>query len=169
MIGEALGMADEAEELIAEADDTVAQIAADHPEFEGLTFAYTSMGAEALYLYLPTDPRVQLIEDLGFTVAPSVDELGADAETTFYVQLALESAPEIVSDVLVGFADGLSAEEVTALPIYTQVPAIQNDAAVLSTTSPSAPPSARSACCHCRSRWTSWSTSWPRPPQNAAG
>jgi len=131
MIGDALGMAAEAEELIAEADDSVAQIAADHPEFDGLTFAYTSMGAEALYLYLPTDPRVQLIEDLGLTVAPSVDELGADAETTFYVQLALESAPEIVSDVIVGFADGLSAEEVTALPIYTQVPAIQNDAAVL--------------------------------------
>jgi iron complex transport system substrate-binding protein len=131
MIGEALGRADEAEELIAEADDAVAQIAADHPEWEELTFAYTSMGAEALYLYLPTDPRVQLIEDLGFAVAPSVEELGADADSTFYAQLALESAPEIESDVIVGFADGLSAEEVAALPIYSQVPAIQSDAAVL--------------------------------------
>ncbi len=131
MIGEALGKADEAEQLIADADDAVAEIAAEHPEFEGLTFAYTSMGAEALYLYLPTDPRVQLIEDLGFTVAPAVEELGADAESTFYAQLALESAPEIVSDVVVGFADGLSAEEVAALPIYGQVPALRNDAAVL--------------------------------------
>ena len=131
IIGEALGKSEEAEELIAEADEQVAAIAAEHPEFEGLTFAYTSMGAEALYLYLPSDPRVQLIEDLGFTVAPSVEELGADAETTFYVQLALESAPEIESDVLVGFADGLSADEAAALPIYTQVPAIQDDAAVI--------------------------------------
>ena len=40
-------------------------------------------------------------------------------------------APEIESDVIVGFADGLSAEEVTALPIYGQVPAIQDAAAVL--------------------------------------
>ncbi len=131
IIGEALGRTEEAEQLIAEADDQVAAIAAEHPEFEGLTFAYTSMGAEALYLYLPSDPRVQLIEDLGFTVAPSVEELGADAETTFYVQLALESAPEIESDVLVGFADGLSADEAAALPIYNQVPAIQDDAAVI--------------------------------------
>ena len=131
MIGEALGRSDEAEQLIAEADDRVAEIAAEHPEFEGLTFAYTSMGAEALYLYLPTDPRVQLIEDLGFTVAPAVEELGADSESSFYKQLALESAPDIVSDVIVGFADGLPAEEVAALPIYGQVPAIQNDAAVL--------------------------------------
>ena len=131
IIGQALGRTEEAEQLIAEADDQVAAIAAEHPEFEGLTFAYTSMGSEALYLYLPSDPRVQLIEDLGFTVAPSVEELGADAETTFYVQLALESAPEIESDVLVGFADGLSADEAAALPIYTQVPAIQDDAAVI--------------------------------------
>jgi iron complex transport system substrate-binding protein len=131
IIGEALGRSEEAEALVAEADEQVAAIAAEHPEFEGLTFAYTSMGAEALYLYLPSDPRVQLIEDLGFTVAPSVEELGADAETTFYVQLALESAPEIESDVLVGFADGLSADEAAALPIYTQVPAIRDDAAVI--------------------------------------
>jgi iron complex transport system substrate-binding protein len=131
MIGEALGRSEEAEQLITEADDRVAAIAAEHPEFEGLTFAYTSMGAEALYLYLPTDPRVQLVEDLGLTVAPAVEELGADSESTFYAQLALETAPDIVSDVLVGFADGLSAEEVAALPIYGQVPAIQNDAAVL--------------------------------------
>ncbi|GAA3180023.1 iron-siderophore ABC transporter substrate-binding protein [Blastococcus jejuensis] len=131
MIGEALGRSAEAEELITEADGRVAEIAAEHPEFEGLTFAYTSMGAEALYLYLPTDPRVQLIEDLGFTVAPAVETLGGDSESSFYAQLALESAPDIESDVIVGFADGLSAEEVAALPIYGQVPAIQDDAAVL--------------------------------------
>ncbi len=83
MIGEALGKSDEAAELIDEADDRVAAIAAEHPEFEGLTFAYTSMGADALYLYRPTDPRVQLIEDLGFTVAPSVEELSAGSDTSF--------------------------------------------------------------------------------------
>ncbi len=79
MIGTALGLEDEAERLIADADEQVAEIAAGHPEFEELTFAYTSMGADALYLYLPSDPRVQLIEDLGFTVAPSVAELAAGA------------------------------------------------------------------------------------------
>jgi iron complex transport system substrate-binding protein len=131
MIGEALGKSDEAAQLISEADDRVAAIAAEHPEFEGLTFAYTSMGADALYLYLPTDPRVQLIEDLGFTVAPSVEELSAGADTSFYAQLGLEAAPDIDSDVIVGFADGLSADEVAALPVYSRVPAIQDDAAVL--------------------------------------
>jgi iron complex transport system substrate-binding protein len=131
MIGEALGRADEAEKLVDDVDAQVAAIAAAHPEFDGLTFAYTSMGAEALYLYLPTGPRVQLIEELGFTVAPSVEELGAGSGNSFYAQLSLESAPRIDSDVIVGFADGLSAEEVAALPVYGQVPAISRDAAVL--------------------------------------
>ncbi|TFV78275.1 iron-siderophore ABC transporter substrate-binding protein [Blastococcus sp. CT_GayMR19] len=131
MIGQALGRTADAERLITETDARVGAIAAEHPEFEGLTFAYTSMGAESLYLYLPTDPRVQLIEDLGFTVAPSVEELGADSGSTFYAQLSLERAADIDSDVIVGFADGLSAEEVAALPVYAGVPALERDAAVL--------------------------------------
>ncbi|MFP5370137.1 MAG: iron-siderophore ABC transporter substrate-binding protein [Actinomycetes bacterium] len=132
MIGTALGLQDEAEELIAGADGRVAEIAAAHPEFADLTFAYTSMGADSLYLYLPSDPRVQLIEDLGFTVAPSVEELAPDAEGgSFYAQLSLEKAPEIDSDVIVGFTDGMAAEDVAALPAYGQVPAIRADSAVL--------------------------------------
>ena len=132
MIGTALGLEDEAERLVSDADEQVAEIAAAHPEFADLTFAYTSMGADALYLYLPSDPRVQLIQDLGFTVAPSVEELAAGADAaSFYAQLSLEKAPEIDSDVIVGFADGLPAEDVAALPAYGQVPAIQRDSAVL--------------------------------------
>ena len=132
MIGQALGMEDEAEQLITETDAQVAAVAEEHPEFEGLTFAYTSLGAEALYLYLPSDPRVQLIEDLGFTTAPSVEELAAGVDAgTFYAQLSLEQAPEIESDVLVGFTDGLSAQEALDSDLYRSVPAIEGDASVV--------------------------------------
>jgi iron complex transport system substrate-binding protein len=131
MIGQALGLEAEAEELIAETEDAVAQVAGEHPEFEGLDFAYTSMGAEALYLYLPTDPRVQLIEDLGLTVAPSVEELGGNSDSSFFAQLSLEQAPAIESDVLIGFADGMTADEVVSSDLYASVPAIERDAAVV--------------------------------------
>jgi iron complex transport system substrate-binding protein len=132
MIGEALGLADEAEDLIAETEGTISGLAAEHPEFEGLDFAYTSLGAEALYVYLASDPRVQLIEDLGLTVAPSVEELAADADAgTFYAQLSLEQAPEIEADLLIGFTDGLTAEEALSSDLYASVPAIGRDAAVV--------------------------------------
>jgi iron complex transport system substrate-binding protein len=131
MIGATLGLPDEAQQLITDTQDTVAERAAEHPEFEGLTFAYTSMGADALYLYKGDDPRVKLIEALGFSLAPSVDELAGDSAESFYAQLSLEAAADIDSDVLVGFADGITADEVTASPVYAQVPAIQRDAAVV--------------------------------------
>lgn len=131
MIGEALGKSEEADQLITDTENSVAEVAAEHPEFDGLTFAYTSMGADALYLYLPTDPRVQLIEDLGLTVAPSVETLAEGSESTFYAQLSLEAAPEIDSDVLIGFADGMTSEEVLSSSLYSRVPAIARKAAVV--------------------------------------
>jgi iron complex transport system substrate-binding protein len=131
IIGRALGMEEEAAQLVADTEAQVAAVAEEHPEFEGLDFAYTSLGAEALYLYLPTDPRVQLIEDLGLGVAPSVEELGAGSEGTFYAQLSLEQAPAIESDVLIGFTDGLTAEEALTSDLYASVPAIERDAAVV--------------------------------------
>ncbi|MCV2491612.1 iron-siderophore ABC transporter substrate-binding protein [Geodermatophilus sp. YIM 151500] len=131
MIGTALGRAEEAEQLIADTEQQVAGVAAEHPEFEGLSFAYTSLGADALYLYLPTDPRVQLVEDLGLELAPSVAELAGDDAESFYAQLSLEEAPEIESDVLIGWTDGLTVEEVLTSELYASVPAIQRNAAVV--------------------------------------
>lgn len=132
MIGAALGASEEAEELIADVDETLEATAAEHPELAGRTFAYTSMGADALYLYLPSDPRVQLIEALGMEVAPSVEKLSGDADAgQFFTELSLERAPDIASDVLVGFADGMTAAEVTESPVYSQIPAVQDDAAVI--------------------------------------
>ena len=132
IIGQALGRSAEAEKLIDDTNAAVQQIADEHPEFADLTFAYTSMGAESLYLYLGEDPRVQLIENLGFALDPSVHTLagGGDA-ATFYSQISQELAPEIAADVVIGFADGLTAAEVQAQPVYARVPALQRGSAVI--------------------------------------
>lgn len=132
IVGKALGVSEEAEQLVEDVDQLLAANAAEHPEFEGLTFAYTSMGSALMYVYLPNDPRVQLVESLGMEVAPSVAELAAGTgDDQFYAEVSLERAPEIASDVLVGFADDLSVPEITASPIYSRLPALQDDAAVL--------------------------------------
>lgn len=132
MIGKALGESEAAEQLIGDVEDTLARTAAEHPQLEGLTFAYTSMGSELMYVYLPSDPRVQLVESLGMVVAPSVEELAAATdEGQFYAEVSLERAPEITSDVLIGFTDDLDPAQVSASPIYSRLPALQSDAAVL--------------------------------------
>lgn len=132
IIGAALGKTEAAEELIDNTTAGLERIRAEHPEFAGRTFATTSMGADTLYVYLPSDPRVQLVESLGMVVAPSVTELAAEApEGRFYAEVSPERAVDISSDVLIGFADALGVDGVTGHPVYSRLPALQEDAAVL--------------------------------------
>lgn len=131
IVGEALGMPEEAEALVADVEATLEQTAADRPELDGLTFAYTSFGAETLYVYLPADPRVELVESLGMVPAPSVEELAAANEGQFYAEVSPERATEVSSQVLIGFADELGVDGVTSHPVYSRLPALQQDAAVL--------------------------------------
>jgi iron complex transport system substrate-binding protein len=132
IVGTALGRGGQAEELITGVEATLARTAAEHPEFSGVTFAYASMGTDAMSVYLPSDPRVQLLEDLGLVVAPSVGELAAGSDgNRFYTEVSLERVPDVSSDVLVGFTDGLGVADVATSPVYSRLPAVQRDAAVL--------------------------------------
>ena len=55
-------------------------------------------------VYRGADPRVQFLEDLGFTLAPSVDELDTE-ETSFYYTLLTEQVDQLTSDVLLSYSE----------------------------------------------------------------
>ena len=55
-------------------------------------------------VYRGADPRVQFLEDLGFTLAPSVDELDTE-ETSFYYTLSTEQVDQLTSDVLLSYSE----------------------------------------------------------------
>lgn len=131
MIGQALGMSDKAEQLIADVDESLDKTASEHPEFRGRSFAYTLLSPDTLYLSLPSDPRVQLLESLGLVVDPSVEKLGAGSEGEFFTELSQEKASEITADILVSITQGLSGKDAIALPAYARIPAIQRNAAVI--------------------------------------
>ena len=58
-------------------------------------------------VYLPTDPRVQVLTELGFVNAPGVEKLAADnAGGTFFKTISYENIADIDADVIVGFTDG---------------------------------------------------------------
>lgn len=105
--GRALGMEDEADGVLTDLDAQIADAAAAHPEFEGLTIAYADDDVDTFYLYLPADPRVEILEDLGFTSAPSVAELDA-GESTFYTTVSSENLDRIDADVLFTQAEAQS-------------------------------------------------------------
>ncbi|WP_205843716.1 iron-siderophore ABC transporter substrate-binding protein [Nakamurella deserti] len=108
--GTALGKSAEAETLLSDIDGRIADAAAAHPEFAGKTIAAVAVDPAAFYVYTPADPRVEYLEDLGFTVAPSVTELDTK-ESTFFYTLSLENVDKLTSDVLLSYA---ATEERTA-------------------------------------------------------
>lgn len=126
--GEALGRDAEAEQVLEEIDASIAQAAAEHPEFEGLTLATAWDTAGTLYVYADEDPRVEFMLDLGFVNAPAVDALETD-ESPFYFTLSYERLSELTSDVLVVY--GSTPEEAQALldaPYAQSLPAVQEGA-----------------------------------------
>jgi len=107
--GKALGLADEAEDILADLDAQVSDAAAAHPEFAGTTIAYIDDDVDTLYMYLPSDPRVEILEDLGFATPDSVTSLDS-GESTFYTTVSYENLDQIDADVIF-----TQAEEQTAL------------------------------------------------------
>lgn len=125
-VGDALGRADEAQALLDDVDAEVAAAAAAHPEFEGTTIAAVAVDPSAFYVYTPADPRVQFLEDLGFTVAPSVEELDT-GESSFYYTLSTEEVDRLTSDVLLSYvADEQVRDDIAADPALQAMQQLQD-------------------------------------------
>ncbi|MET2012764.1 ABC transporter substrate-binding protein [Microbacterium chocolatum] len=108
--GEALGLEAEADQVLQSLDADVAEAAAAHPEFEGVSISVPSDSAGTWYLYLPADPRVEILEDLGFVTPPSVTNLDS-GEATFYTTVSPENLDQVDSEVVLTFVDSEEAFE----------------------------------------------------------
>ena len=106
-IGTVLDKEDEAQELLDQADAAIAAAAAEHPEFDGIVFSYgwfLAEGETSLGLYLPRDPRVPLLEQLGFTYSPDVAALESTTKE-FYANVSLEKLGGIESQFHIGWGN----------------------------------------------------------------
>jgi iron complex transport system substrate-binding protein len=117
--GEVLGKKAEAETVISDIDAAVAEAGEAHPEFQGKTIAAVKE-FQAFYVYTPADPRVEFLEDLGFEIAPSVEELDT-GESTFFYTLSYEETDKLTSDVLVSYSDDQKQADAFAKADTTKV------------------------------------------------
>ena len=97
--GKAIGLEAEAEQLLVDLDQQVSDAAAENPDFEGTTIAYAADDVDTFYLYLPADPRVEILEDLGFVTADAVTALDT-GESTFYTTVSGENLDQIDAEVI---------------------------------------------------------------------
>lgn len=129
LVGEALGKKADAEKLIAGIGDKIKQVAADHPEFKDKTIAVGSFGPDN-YVYMPGDPRVQILNEMGFKNAPGVEALEkTNSKKEFALTISKEKVSDIDADVLVAYVDGIGTQKFLADPVYSSLGAVKRGGA----------------------------------------
>ncbi|TCM47028.1 iron-siderophore ABC transporter substrate-binding protein [Kribbella sp. VKM Ac-2568] len=133
IIGKALGKSAEADKLVAGIKELTTKAAADHPEFKGKTLSILSYGAEN-YAYMPGDPRVQILNEMGFVNAPGIESLEqTNSKKEFALTVSKERLNDLDADVVVGYIDGMTPEKFAADPVYASLPAFKKGSTYLMT------------------------------------
>lgn len=121
-VGGAMGQSAAAEELVEEAEALIAQYRDAHPEFADHSFLFAgnlAEGADRMPVYVSTDPRVQLMQDLGLTLAPGVAALPTDQG--FNIPVSLENLDSVEADLLlVWHPDEAGAAYLATNPIFAR-------------------------------------------------
>ncbi|MET9314526.1 iron-siderophore ABC transporter substrate-binding protein [Kribbella sp. NPDC003505] len=129
LVGEALGRKADAEKLITGIQDKIKQVAAEHPEFKDKTITVGSFGAEN-YIYMPGDPRVQILNEMGFKNAPGVEALEkTNAKKEFSLTVSKEKVADVDADVLIAYVDGIGTQTFLADPVYSSLEAVKTGGA----------------------------------------
>jgi iron complex transport system substrate-binding protein len=123
--GTFLDASDEAEALIEEVDGAVREVADELPGLEGKTFALVNfVPSDAFYVVAdPEDGANVVFDQLGLELPPRLLEAADDVSGR--VELSLEQAELLDSDVLVLFTNGGEPTEIAG---YNQLPAVTGGA-----------------------------------------
>jgi iron complex transport system substrate-binding protein len=116
--GQAIGKPDEAQQLVDETEQLIADEAAKHPEFKGQTAAMVS-DYQGVFVYGPRDVRSRILEELGFIYPEAL----VDAfPKKFGGQLSDEKIDLIDVGMLIWFADGdHTVAELKRNPLYSKL------------------------------------------------
>jgi iron complex transport system substrate-binding protein len=126
LVGEALGKKADAEKLITGIQDKVKQVATEHPEFKDKTITVGSFGADN-YVYMPGDPRVQILNEMGFKNAPGVEALEkTNTKKEFSLAISKEKVADVDADVLIAYVDGIGTQKFLADPVYSSLKAVKS-------------------------------------------
>lgn len=109
--GDALGVPDRAEELIADIDAQFAAVQEENPAFTESEAVVAFYAGGELGAYVSSDLRSRLLTDLGFAIPEQIDEAAGDG--AFYAPLSLEQADLIDTDTVLWIT--ATAEEVKQL------------------------------------------------------
>jgi iron complex transport system substrate-binding protein len=120
----ALGRTAAGDAVLQQIDDFLAGQKADHPEFDGVTFAGIWDGDGSVSVYTPADSRVAILENVGLKIAPSVSDLDT-SDGAFFFDLSYEKLDQLTADfVIIYGATDEDVEASLAKPALQAIPAV---------------------------------------------
>lgn len=129
---QALGLAAEGDDLIADLEGQIAGAVAAHPAIEGKSAAFVYVditNLSSLAIYTLADPRAAYLTDLGLEVPGVVSEAGDDQ---FFFDVSAETVDSLNDiDILVLYTDEAGYAQLKADPLLGQISAVQRDSVVL--------------------------------------
>jgi iron complex transport system substrate-binding protein len=133
MIGQALGLSEAAEDLVAETEQTIVAKASEYPQLAGKTFIYGNLEpakGDGVNVYTANDNRPKFLTSIGMVQADVVTEATSGSDE-FFIPWSAEKANELESDIFVTWVpDAKTAEQITTDPLLSQIPAIEDGAMV---------------------------------------
>lgn len=104
--GRVLGKPDAAQGLIDMTNGLIAAAAAAHPEFKGRSFTFASawVGEPGINVYSLTDPRVQLVGQLG--LEPSAGVKALSQQPGYFFKVSFENLSTVDADVVIFLDEG---------------------------------------------------------------
>lgn len=123
VIGQALGRAERAEELVAATEARFAELRAQHPEFDGATAVIAAPAADGQFYFSgPQHERQRVLSSLGFALPAELTEIADDA---FYGTISGERLDLLDADVLIWTASPAERATIEANPVYQQLDAVR--------------------------------------------
>lgn len=103
LTGKAIGREREAKKQVDDIHQQLAAIESNHPEWQGKTvaIAHASPGDGSSIVYTSNDVRMQVMEQMGFVTAKSVDALMENPASDFSIRLSAEDLSPIDVDLLI--------------------------------------------------------------------
>ncbi|WPF84144.1 iron-siderophore ABC transporter substrate-binding protein [Sanguibacter sp. 4.1] len=131
---EAIGMADEGEQLISDLETEIADKVAAYPQLEGtsamfLTHVDTTDLSQVSF-YTSHDTRAMFFEDMGMTTPESIATASATTDVFSLTQSAEQADAFSDVDVIVTYGGDELVTALEADPILSQVPAVANGSIV---------------------------------------
>jgi iron complex transport system substrate-binding protein len=127
LIGQALGREDNATRLIAETEGLIRSTASSNPDFQGKTVSFSLINADGQFatVNLPSDASVTFLTQLGFRLAPKIEELPPSGPQG-RAQVSEELLDVLDADIVIfSYRSDEQRQQVEQNALFQRIPAVQ--------------------------------------------